>query len=198
MGNTATTLTISSGTAPDTTSDYVIVKITIDANSSVDPAIGNIPQNLHVCGFRFINAPTNGYALRVDAPLTGHAGLEFKYNLVVNGQNGLLIAGWHGCQIKHNLFEVRNFGVVVGYYAYATPRANCFKAKTSGSGTGLYVYGLSMAPLIGGDDVNTFINLNKGCWAALGGVIRDGSDQVYNGCTTNYTPSGASDPAYIS
>jgi len=199
-GNTATTLTIDSGTAPDTTSDYVIVKVTIDSNSDPDipAAITNIPQNLHVFGFRFINAPTNGYALQTAAPLTGHAGLEFKYNLVVNGQNGVSIQTWHECSIRHNLFEVGNFGIVVGYYAYATPRANCFKAITSGSGTGLYTYGLSLASLETGDEANTFINLAKGCWAILGGMIKQGSFQVYSGCTTDYEPSTASDPSYIS
>jgi len=197
---TSDTITIESGTAPDSTSDYIIVKVTITGNS-VDNGLVGMTDNLNIYGFRW--STFNVYAIKTafDAGRrTGSVGLNIRYNLFDGGAHGVGIANYIDSTVNSNFFQIPSgkHGIVIGYYAMCYPRLNCFKATTSGEGYGVYVYGLSLASMGGGDDYdNTYINLSKGNWASQGGIIIGGTGQTFINCTTNNDPATASDPAYI-
>ena len=198
-GTTSDTLTIDSGTTPDSTTDYIIVKVVI-AGNSVDYGLAGMTDNLNIYGFKW--ASFTNYAINAAfnvSKRTGNIGLNIRYNLFDTGAHGVGIANYLDSTINSNFFQIPSgkYGIIVGYYAMDYPRFNCFKATTSGAGYGIYVYGLSLVSMYSGDTANTYINLLKGCRAAAGGIIYSGSQQVYSGCTTNYDPASASDPSYI-
>jgi len=199
-GNTSNTLTISSGTAPDSTSQYVIVKIVLDGNATATNIFNNFADNIRIEGFILQNS--TGDLLRMDPPATGRAGIEIYRNALLSpGQDGINTALVYSADIEYNYFSVGSarYGLVCGYGGfYIKPRSNVFIAQSAGSGTGLYAYGPTIAAMIGGLGANTFIDLSIGEKASAGAILYNGSAQTFINCTTNYTPSAASDPAYIS
>jgi len=198
--NTANTLTIASGTTPDTTSDYVIIKTTIDGNATAVNCFNNFADNVRIEGFRIRNATS--HLITLDTPATGLKGCSFYRNAFVDpGLDCFQAPKAFQIDLYRNYFSVKTsrYGIVLprGVF-YVTPRENVFIAESTGSGTGLYAYGPKDVSMTGAAaSLNTFIDLSIGVKAANGAVIEQGSSQTYTNCTTPYTPSAASDPAYI-
>ena len=195
--NTADTITVSSdfSTTPDTSSKYVILKTTIDGGG-LSYALQEIPATLKIYGIKWTNV--TDYAITtagIDEGLApiGPGGLDLRYNLFETGASGIKIANSSVLLGKYNLFQAVDYGIMIKYSGQAILESNCFIANAAGSGTGLYVHGPGIASLSG----NTFINLEYGIKADLGGIVPDGSSQTFSGCTNNYVPSSASDPAYV-
>ena len=191
--NTATVLTIDSGTAPDTTSDYVIVKITIDCNNIAGYAVDYLPDNLSLLGFRYINIASDAYTIHEQ----DGKNFTLKYSLFDDADGrGLSINGGTSF-IYYNLFHLAGYPLCIGNLANCTPRGNCAIAQSSGNGTAVYIERGSIVAMTYDDLANTFINWGIGVKAQYNALCTAGTEQVFTNCTTNYTPSSSSDASYI-
>ena len=181
-------------TNPDATSGYTIVMVSI-IGDSVTIGIKPFIDNMTVQGFRWktfssycILNTTNGRNLSV---------YDCLFRPDTGG--GVFIQAVDGGNAWRNIFFVPNGKIGLSYYVMAsgTPRQNCYVAESSGSGYGLKSQRISYIDMGGGANVSTFIDLHTGITAAEGGIVRVGASQTFVNCTNDYTPIGASDPAYI-
>ena len=192
--NTATELTISSGTVPDTTTDYVIVGVTIDGNGMTQ-SLHDLPANLKIKGFRWINSNYAIITYPDNSKNSQRFGLVIDQNLFDNGSVGIFLAGFE-VTLWRNLFRVSSIGAYIVQLSYVSAPWNCFIASSSGSGTGLYISRSSHARLYSSAAASTFINLSIGVKAENGSFIESGSGSIFSGNTTDYTPTTSGSPDY--
>ena len=191
--NTSDTLTIASGTTPDATSIYIILKIALTSNG-VSRFFTNL-DNIRIYGFEFTGATTI-----VLSPSKSGGFIEYCYFDSTNA--GSTIYNMYGASeyiYYYNYFKIKTIGFNNSQDKGSDIRWCCFIADTTGVGTGVKSVNMSLTQLgYNAAQSNTFIDLATGVSASMGSIVTYGSAQTYTNCTTDYTPIGASDPAYIS
>jgi len=193
---TSDTITIASGTTPDSTSLYIIVKVVITGNS-LDTGLSGLVDILNIYGFKWSTFSSSIISSN-KIPGTGHKSLTIKYNLFDGASGSIYLNGYHSSEVRNNFIKVPSgqYGLTAAYFSSISPRYNCFIANTSGQGYGVYVTGMSSAFMHASQD-NTFINLLTGIIVSGNGMVQQGIGQTFSGCTTDYSPSGTSDASYI-
>ena len=190
---TSDTITIASGTTPDNTSKYVIVKVTI-TGSSINNCIEAPLDNLYIQGFKFTGATK--YAIRTDeagSSGTGIHTLDVKYNLIQT-PFGIRIAAYKSAKVWEcyiNADSGKN-GLFVASMSYCYIRDSVIK----GAGIGVNATSNSMVLMVN-TVPNTFIDLATGIKALMGSIVQNGSSMTFVSCSTDLDPAAASDPAFI-
>jgi len=195
--NTADTLTVSSAwnTTPDSTSEYVIIGAKLDgATNSVTTAFTPKAQNnLNIYGLYF-----DGFTNYVINP-SGCTDLSFKYNLVVSSTGRGLYINQGRVVIDYSFLHVSSYGVLAYGGAYVNLYRSVIKRNgTAGTGYGVWSRFQSTIDMAGGSYTCYIADWDIGCYASEGGLIDSGSVQTFSGNTTDYSPTGTSDPAHIS
>lgn len=197
--NTATELTVSAAwdTVPDSTSHYMIFGPTISASSgNVIRGIGI--NNVTVQGFKIECSGEETVFLQA-ANAWEFVACRFENTSTSRSVNVYVQANsrvaFQSCSFKADSGS-NDIALAVREMSSAWIKTCFFEATTTGAGRGLMVYRNSFASFE--TPRSYFKNLEYGVYASSGGIVLKGSVCTYSGCTTDYSPSGASDPCYIS
>ena len=191
--NTSDTLTIASGTTPDATSIYIILKITLTSSGTARFYM-NL-DSVRIYGFEL----TGATSVILDPSKDGGV-IECCYFDSSNAGTAIYNTyGASGYKYYYNYFKIKTIGFKNSQDKGSDIRWCCFIADTDGVGTGVKSDYMGLTQLgYNAAQSNTFIDLATGISATTGSIVTYGSVQTYTNCTTDYTPTGASDPAYIS
>jgi len=196
----ATRITASFSVAPDATSEYIISMVKIDGDSAVENCFSAYAiDNVSFVGLYITGATKYG--------LLWYYGTGLKIvNCIISAHYG--VRQWGGqAEVQAALFKADTWAYRIQSVAhctfaqdlgYGTTRGCCFKASSSGSGRGLYMSRLAAVFLYTADNVSTFLDWDIGIYAEGNSVGLGATDQVFSGCSTDYTPDLSEDNPYLS